>query len=109
MEKMRLWNTYFYGCDYVKRIREEIYRWSGLKNKGTNLFFKCNLPRQLNICSMKLYYRSPIFGKDALTSNNAVTIGGKNTATSSQPVDSIFTIGFLERIIQFNVLDLLSL
>lgn len=56
---------------------------------------------------MKLYYSSLIFGKDELTSKNKV--GRKNTATSLEPFDSIFTISFLKRIIQFDVLDLLSL
>ena len=86
---------------------------NGSKYKVTtsleNLSFKCNLLCQLDICSMKLYYNLPIFGKDALTSKNAVAVGGKNTATNLEPVDSIFTISFLQRIIQFNVLDLLLL
>jgi len=69
--------------------------------------FKCNIPRQLNICSMKLYYSSPIFGKDALTSKN--TVSGKNTVINLESVDSIFTINFLERIIQFDILNLLLL
>ena len=56
---------------------------------------------------MKLYRSSPIFGKDALTSKNAV--GSTNTATSSESVDSTFTISFLERIIRFEVLDLFLL
>ena len=54
---------------------------------------------------MKLYYNSPIFRKDALISKNAVS--DKSTATSSEPIDNIFIISFLERIIQFDILDLL--
>ena len=69
--------------------------------------FKCNLPHQLDIYSMKLYYTSPIFGKDALTSKNVT--GGKNTAINSEPIDSIFSINFLDKMIQFDVLDLLLL
>jgi len=44
------------------------------------------------------------FGKGTLTSKDAV--GGKNTTASSEPVDSIFIISFLDRMIQFDVLDL---
>ena len=74
-----------------------------------DLPFKCNQPRRLDINSMKLYYNSPIFGKDALISKNAVAVDSKNTAISLESVDSIFTISFLERIIQFDILDLLLL
>lgn len=56
---------------------------------------------------MKLYYNSSTFGKDALALKNALS--GKNIAINSELVDSIFTISFLQRIIQFNVLDLLLL